>query len=287
MTDDSLNRMVVLIVDDDTEMQLSVKGMLRGFGVRSIKTAHDGTSALSLMQSTRIDLVVCETKMRPMGGLEFVRTVRDGHLDIDRLTPIILLTAHSELTRVTEAGIVGVDEFVTKPVSADRLFKRMRSVAVKPQSSLVAARLRTVTRVGNSDLADGDTRKRAQATVAKFSDAYVEGATRDIEELNEAYGNALASPTERGRRIGKIAAVARQVEGQGDSFGYPLMSAIGKSLANFSRTIKRCDESHLELIKTHIDAMTVVINSRLEGGGGARGAELVRLLGNAIEKNQG
>ncbi len=287
MTDASLNRLTVLIVDDDPEILFSVEGMLRGFGVRSIKTAHDGTSALSLMQSTRIDLVVCETKMQPMDGLEFVRTVRDGYLDIDRSTPIILLTAHSEIGRVTEAGIVGVDEFITKPASADKLYNRIRSVAVKPQSSLVAARLRTVARVGNSDLADSDTRKRAQATVAKFADAYVEGTMRDIAELNEAYGSALARRAERDWRIGQIAAFAREVEGKGDSFGYPLMSAIGKSLANFSRTIERCDESHLELIKTHIDAMTVVIDSRLGGGGGARGAELIRLLRDAIEKNQG
>ncbi len=64
------------------------------------------------------------------------------------------------------------------------------------------------------------------------------------------------------------------------------MSAIGKSLANFSRTTERCDEAHLELIKTHIDAMTVVINSRLEGGGGARGAELVGLLRDAVGRSQ-
>ena len=287
MTDASLNHLSVLIVDDDPEMLTSVEGMLRGYGVRSIKTAHDGASALSLMQSTRIEMVICEVRMQPMDGLEFVKTVRDGHPDIDRSTPIILLTAHSEIGRVTEAGIVGVDEFITKPASPEKLYSRLRSVADKPQSSLDAVRLRTVARVGESDLADSDTRKRAQATAAKFADAYVEETMRDIEELKEAYWDALARPAESDWRIGQIAAVAREIEGKGDSFGYPLMSAIGKSLANFSRTTERCDEAHLELIKTHIDAMTVVISSRLEGDGGVRGAELIRLLRDAIEKNQG
>lgn len=64
------------------------------------------------------------------------------------------------------------------------------------------------------------------------------------------------------------------------------MSAIGASLSKFCRAAKRCEDDQLELIKTHIDAMKAVIANRLEGNGGARGAELIGLLRIANEKRR-
>ena len=286
MADVPLSDLTVLIVEDNPNMQFLMKSMVREFGVQSIETAHDGTSALSLMQSTPVDLVVCDIQMRPMDGLEFVKTVRDGHLDIEPLVPIILVTAHSEMKRVAEAGIVGVDGFVAKPVSADKLHLRMLSVATKPRSSLIAARRRTVARIGDSDVVDADSVERARAVVANLAGAYIESARRDIETLDEAYARAVADQAERGARIKRIAELAHDIKGQGGSFGYPLMSAIGESLGDCCRATDRCDETRLEVIKVHVDAMKTVIDNRLEGDGDARGAELVGLLRDAVGRGQ-
>ena len=114
--------------------------------------------------------------------------------------------------------------------------------------------------------------------VAKLADDYLERARLDIETLSDAYARAVADPAERGVQLERIAGLAHDVEGQGGSFGYPLMSVIGASLSGFCRATKRCGDDQLELIKTHIDAMQAVIANRLEGSGGARGAELVGLL---------
>ena len=286
MADVPLSDLTVLIVEDNPDMQFLLKSMVREFGVQSIETAHDGTSALSLMQSTPVDLVVCDIQMRPMDGLEFVKTVRHGHLDIEPQVPIILVTAHSGMKRVAEAGIVGVDGFVTKPVSADKLHLRMRSVAAKPRSSLIATRRRTVARIGDSDVVDADSADRARAVVANLADAYIESATRDIETLENAHARAVADRAEHGVQIKRITELAHDIEGQGGSFGYPLMSAIGESLGDCCRATDRCDEAQLELIKAHVDAMKTVIGDRLEGDGDALGAELVGLLRAAGGRSQ-
>ena len=286
MADVSLSDLTVLIVEDNPDMQFLLKCMVREFGVQSIETADDGTSALSVMQSVPVDLVVCDIQMRPMDGIEFVKTVRDGHLDIEPLVPIILLTAHSGLKRVAEAGIIGVDGFVTKPVSADKLHLRMKSVAAKPRSSLIATRRGTVARIGVSDVVDAETAERARAVVANLAGAYIESATRDIETVDDAHARAVADPAEHGAQIKRIAELAHDIEGQGGSFGYPLMSAIGESLGDCCRATDRRDESRLELIKAHIDAMKTVIGNRLEGDGGVLGAELVGLLRDAVGTGQ-
>ncbi|MCH7889076.1 MAG: response regulator [Proteobacteria bacterium] len=151
MTNASFANLAVLVVDDNKDMRGLLEGIVREFGVRSIESARDGASALSAMVAKPVGLVLCDIQMRPMDGLEFVKTVRRGHLGIERSVPIILLTAHSEIYRVKEAGMVGADEFVTKPVSAATLHDRMLSVITKPLSSLVAARQENAARIDGSD----------------------------------------------------------------------------------------------------------------------------------------
>lgn len=190
MTNASFANLAVLVVDDNKDMRGLLEGIVREFGVRSIESARDGASALSAMVAKPVGLVLCDIQMRPMDGLEFVKTVRRGHLGIERSVPIILLTAHSEIYRVKEAGMVGADEFVTKPVSAATLHDRMLSVITRPLSSLVAARQENAARIDGSDHTaaagphpgddghggdDGHAAaERARAVVAKLAGAYME-----------------------------------------------------------------------------------------------------------------
>ncbi len=286
MTDASISDLSVLIVEDNPDMQFLLKSMVREFGVQSIEVAHDGTSGLAAMQLNPVDLVLCDVRMQPMGGLEFVTSVRGGHPGIEKSVPIILLTAHSDIGQVAEAGIIGVDGFVTKPVSADTLFKRIRAVVAESQSSLAASRRRAVARIGESDEVDDAAAQRARDVVANLTGAYIESATRDIEALEDAHAHAIADPAEHIAQIKRIGQLAHDIEGQGGSFGYPLMSAIGGSLGECCRAMERSDDSQLELIKAHVDAMKTVIGGRLDGDAGTLGTELMGLLHEAVGKDQ-
>ena len=88
MTDDTIRDLSVLIVEDHPDMQFLLKSMVREFGVQSIETAHDGTSGLAAMQANPVDLVLCDVRMQPMDGLEFVTTVRGGHRKIGSHHPV-------------------------------------------------------------------------------------------------------------------------------------------------------------------------------------------------------
>ena len=72
--------------------------------------------------------------------------------------------------------------------------------------------------------------------------------------------------------------------GQGGSFGYPLMTAIGTQLCRFIESATTWDAAHIGVIKIHIDAMRLVIGNKMAGEGGPVGANLVAGLAAVVAK---
>jgi hypothetical protein len=107
-----------------------------------------------------------------------------------------------------------------------------------------------------------------------------------ISELAGEHSAALDKrPTERVTHFKRISEMAHELRGQGGTFGYPLISVFGKSLYGFTGPGAVYSDSHLEIVKAHIDSMRVVINDRIEGDGGRLGLELSKGLQVAIAKH--
>jgi len=111
----------ILVVDDEPEIRRYLADELASFGHR-IVMAESAKDALGLLATTPVDLIVSDVNMPGMSGIDFCAAVKaDPAL---QTTPVILLTAASDLeTRL--AGLqAGADDFLTKPV--DRLEIRAR-----------------------------------------------------------------------------------------------------------------------------------------------------------------
>ena len=92
----------------------------------------DGASALSLLQTTTPDFVLCDIKMDPVDGLEFLRQVRSGKDGIaDSRLPVVFLTSDSERSTVMAAIESEVDGYLVKPVSLNDLKAKITSVLNK------------------------------------------------------------------------------------------------------------------------------------------------------------
>ncbi len=285
MIDVSLSDLSVLVVEDNENMRHLLTSMVSEFGVRSVETAHDGESGLSVLNSKPVDVILCDINMEPMDGLEFAKMVRWGSSGAEPTVPLILVTAHTDAERMAEAQAIGVNEFISKPVSAETLYGRLMSVLANPRSHFVADRIDDPVGAATDAPLTGDDLhvvERAEAVVAALVDAYIESAKRDIEAIGDACARALAHPAERDALTERISVLAHDVKGQGGSFGYPVMSDIGDSLAELCRTMGTLGEAELELVKAHVDAMTTVIGDRLEGDDDPRGAELVGELRDAV-----
>lgn len=128
-----LGRIRFLVVDDNSQMLNIVKTILRGFGAVYIFEARDASDAFSRLKNDSIDIVIVDFMMEVLDGVEFVHMVRNSSDSPNRYVPVIMLTAHSERSRVTQARDAGVNEFCTKPVTALELFRKITAIVEHPR----------------------------------------------------------------------------------------------------------------------------------------------------------
>ncbi len=129
----NLEKLNFLIVDDNKHMRQILKAILHAFGVKRMDEAADGADAIKELGVFPADMVICDWNMSPLDGMDFVRMVRTGSDSPNPYVPIIMLTGHTELSRVREARDAGVNEFLAKPISARALYARIRSIIENPR----------------------------------------------------------------------------------------------------------------------------------------------------------
>jgi len=123
----SLSDMHVLIVDDNQQMRLLLRCMVRAGGIIHISEAATAAEAFDIMRTAPVDLVLVDWKMRPIDGITFTRMARNDHDAPNPYIPILMVTAHTEVSRVAAARDAGVSGFVKKPISSRLLFERISS----------------------------------------------------------------------------------------------------------------------------------------------------------------
>ena len=129
----SLSALKVLLVDDNAHMRAITSAVLQSAGIRSVREASDGGAALEVLRRHLPDLVIVDFNMFPLDGVEFTRLVRNSPDSANPYLPIIMMTGHSEKSRVYEARDAGVTEFVVKPITAKAILDRIQSVIFQPR----------------------------------------------------------------------------------------------------------------------------------------------------------
>ena len=124
----------ILIVDDNQHMRGILKELLRAAGVSDIKEASDPLEAFEYMKSSLVDLLLVDLAMPLMDGVEFTRMVRTNEDSPNHFLPIIMITGHSERSRVNAARDAGVNEFLVKPVTAKGLMERLSLIVNRPRN---------------------------------------------------------------------------------------------------------------------------------------------------------
>ncbi len=129
----------VLVVDDNHHMRSILKELLKSAGVNEIKEAADPVDAFEVLKSVPIDLLLADLSMPIIDGVEFVRMVRSGPDSPNQFLPIIMVTGHSERSKVMAARDAGVNEFLVKPVTAKSLMDRLALIVNTPRPFVKSA----------------------------------------------------------------------------------------------------------------------------------------------------
>jgi CheY-like chemotaxis protein len=124
----NLQRLKVIIADDNSQMRSVIAGFLDSLNVGNIREVKDANDAWALCDSFNPDLLITDWNMPPTSGLELTRKIRTAPESTNRFLPIILLTAYNEEHRIIEARNAGISEFLLKPVTANGFFDRIMAV---------------------------------------------------------------------------------------------------------------------------------------------------------------
>jgi CheY-like chemotaxis protein len=131
-----IQSLCVLVVDDNQYMRKMVRTLLVNCGVKDIYEASDGIAALDSIRTVAPDVVILDWEMPLLSGPELVRIVRSPGVFPMPDVPIIMLTGHGERWRVVEAVRLGVNEYLTKPVSAKSLYDRLVAITLQPRPNV-------------------------------------------------------------------------------------------------------------------------------------------------------
>jgi len=114
----------LLLVDDDRDILSGMQAMFRDAGF-DVATATDGNSALAQADRHDPDLIVLDMMLPKRSGFLILEKLKRK----DAARPKVIMITGNEGTRhQTYAENLGVDDYIRKPFSMDRLLKRVQEL---------------------------------------------------------------------------------------------------------------------------------------------------------------
>ncbi|MPM05293.1 putative transcriptional regulatory protein pdtaR [bioreactor metagenome] len=116
----NMEKLRVLIADDEALIRLDVREMLIDAGHTVVAEAKNGDDAIRFVRELKPDFVIMDVKMPGSDGINASKVIVD-----EQLAPVLLLTAYSQEDIVSKANDAGVLAYLVKPVREEQLFPAM------------------------------------------------------------------------------------------------------------------------------------------------------------------
>ncbi|GAA0582702.1 response regulator [Caenispirillum bisanense] len=138
-----LERLTVLLVEDNLYIRDILAQTLRALGVHKIALARNGEEAVAVLRRRGalaahngvmgVDLIISDMVMRPVNGLMLLKWVRQRKESPNRFMPFIMLSGAADREFVEASRDLGADEFLAKPFSVSAVYERLRWVVDHPR----------------------------------------------------------------------------------------------------------------------------------------------------------
>ena len=112
----------ILIVEDDEFNRDLLEQLLDED--YEILSAMDGDAGIKMTQQERPDLILMDLSLPVIDGWEATRRIKAD--ETLKSIPIIALTAHAARGDEEKAKAAGCDDYLTKPIDEELLFKKLR-----------------------------------------------------------------------------------------------------------------------------------------------------------------
>lgn len=107
---ETTKKLRILIADDEPIIRLDLKNMLESLGYIVSAEVGDGVKAVEAARNLNPDIVILDIKMPEMDGIDAARIISE-----EKIAPVLLLTAYSQIDLINRAKDAGVYSYLVKP----------------------------------------------------------------------------------------------------------------------------------------------------------------------------
>lgn len=118
-----MNQRNILIVDDDTNLGLTLSFILKKEGYL-VHLSENAMKALQILMEQQVDLMFLDLNMPKMSGIELLTEIHRLYPTL----PVFILTAHASLESAIQAVRLGARDYLIKPIDPPALLERVRSI---------------------------------------------------------------------------------------------------------------------------------------------------------------
>lgn len=123
-----LSNLRVLYAEDDTETREELQSILELY-VAELYIAKNGREGLDLYKKYFPDIVITDIQMPEMNGLSMAADIRV----LNSQQPIIILSAYNDVEYLFRALELGIQHYITKPISIERLLNKLAELTERMQ----------------------------------------------------------------------------------------------------------------------------------------------------------
>lgn len=122
--------MRILVVEDEHRIANTIKKGLEQERY-AVDVCYDGEKGFDLASTEDYDLIILDLMIPGLPGIDFCKALRENN----NHTPILMLTAKSQIHDKIEGLDAGADDYLTKPFSFEELLARIRAVTRRPKQA--------------------------------------------------------------------------------------------------------------------------------------------------------
>ena len=123
--------MRILVVEDEHKIANSIKKGLEQENF-AVDLVFDGKEGLDFAIAEEYDLIILDRLLPQMEGVEIIKNLRQKNIH----TPVLLLTAKSQVEDRVEGLNSGADDYLTKPFAFVEFLARVRALIRRPKKSV-------------------------------------------------------------------------------------------------------------------------------------------------------
>ena len=120
----------LLLVEDEPGLQLALSDRLAAEGY-AVETAGDGNTAVTRATGEPFDIIVLDVMLPGRDGFDVAKTLRQRGIQ----TPILMLTARSQVVDRVVGLKLGADDYLTKPFETIELLARLEALLRRAPAS--------------------------------------------------------------------------------------------------------------------------------------------------------